>query len=247
MPGTAPWAAFTTHKEMREAVQIPQSTAAGMTTESLVDLALRYPLFPDALAFNSVQQGFETVVSRFNGLSELIGRADAAPALLRRYRAAKVDVARNATELQAGDQALYLWKLETLLAQPKVLAKMPPAQLEATMRVGVEKFDAKQANAIVYADAGLEPTATLLGRALATREGWGWQGSGLLSDGISLVPGTPVAVATLVRRHFADPARVLTPSNPTSRQRKRPAWVCHRWTTRARSARRVAQAWRSPS
>jgi hypothetical protein len=206
MPGTAAWAAFTTHKQMREATQIPQKTAEGMTTESLVDLALRYPLLPDALAFSSVQYGFETVASRFNGLGELMKREDSGTVLLRRYRTASAAIARNATELQAGDHALALWKLETLLAQPQVLATMTPAQLTALMRAGEAKFTAKQANASVYGEAGLEPTATLLGRALATREGWSWKGSGLLTDGIALVPGAAEGILAIVRLHFLEPA-----------------------------------------
>ncbi len=206
VPGTAAWATLKTHKEMEAATQIPQPEAAAMTTDELVDLALRYPLMSDALAFNSVQHGFEVVTSRFNGLSELLSRPDAGAALLRRYRVAPVAVTGDQTGLQAGQRAFRLWQLEMLLAQPQVLAKMPPAQLEAVMRAGETTFAAKQANSIVYAEAGLEPTATLLGRALATREGWHWSGSGLLSDAIALVPGSPQAVLAAVRRHFADPA-----------------------------------------
>jgi len=207
LPGTAAWAALKTHQEMEAATQIPQPVAAAMPTDKLLDVALRYPLTLDAVAFNSVQEGFEVVVSRFNGLSELLARPDAAAVLLQRYRAAQVAVTGDPDGLQAGDQTVYLWKLEMMLAQPQVIVKMSPALLESAMREGEAKFAAKQANAVTYGQSGLEPTATLLGRALATREGWSWKNSGLLSDGIALVPGAPEGILAAVRRHFAEPAK----------------------------------------
>lgn len=219
LPGTAAWAAFKTHQEMEAATQIPQPVAAAMPTDKLLDVALRYPLTLDAVAFNSVQQGFEAVVSRFNGLSELLARPDAAAVLLQRYQQAQVAVTSDPNGPQAGDQTVYLWKLEMMLAQPQVLAKMSPAQREAAMREGEAKFGAKQANAVTYGQSGLEPTATLLGRALATTEGWSWKGSGLLSDGISLVPGAPEGILAAVRRHFAEPAQThVIPSDQQAAQ-----------------------------
>ncbi len=53
----------------------------------MVSTVLDYPLLLDALAFNNVQEGFELVASRFNGLTELIRRPDAGAALLNRYGA----------------------------------------------------------------------------------------------------------------------------------------------------------------
>src|SRR5689334_2808050 len=64
LPGTEAWASLKTHEEMEAATQMPQSVAAGMATDKLLDVVLRYPMTLDALAFNSVQQGFEVVASR---------------------------------------------------------------------------------------------------------------------------------------------------------------------------------------
>ncbi len=50
----AAWRALPTHQAMVNAVQMPAGMAARLSTDQLVTAVLNYPLFPDALAFNSV-------------------------------------------------------------------------------------------------------------------------------------------------------------------------------------------------
>ncbi|MEU8070184.1 MULTISPECIES: hypothetical protein [unclassified Micromonospora] len=176
-----------------------------MSTEQLATAVLDYPLLPDALAFNNVQQGLETVASRFTGLRELLARPDAGAVLLNRYRKLDAAIPSTATELQAGDRTLEAWKLESLLAQPQVLDAMSAGQLESLLRLGLEKFTVKQSHAKVYGEAGLEPTAVLLGRALGVREGWNWKQSQLLREAVQLVPDATATTVDAVRRHLAEP------------------------------------------
>jgi hypothetical protein len=201
-PGTAAWAALPDHKAMEEATQIPRAEAQRMTTEELVDLVLRYPLFLDVLAFNSIQYGFETVASRFNGLIELLERPDAGKVLLARYQEMPITIPKDASLVEAGGHTYEVWKLETLLAQRRVLAHLSAEQLDELLRIGQEKFVAKQANEDFYGVAGLEPTAMLLGRGLATRQGVAWERSGVVADGISLGDSEPYAVLKSVRRYL---------------------------------------------
>ena len=203
-PGTAEWAALGTHEDMVGATQLPLGTAETMSTEALVATVLDYPLLPDALAFDSVQQGMETVISRFNGLEELVGRPDAGAVLLARYRAFDAAIPAKADELTAGDHALAAWKLEMLLAQPRVLGTLSPAQLDSVLRAGLDKFEVKRANDSVYGGSGLEPTSVLLGRALATVESWDWKTSALLRDGVARHADAVHEIAALSSRHFAE-------------------------------------------
>lgn len=204
-PGTAEWAALRTHDDMVRVTQLPPGMAAEMSTAALVDTVLDYPLLLDALAFNSVQEGFETVASRFDGLTELLARPDAGSVLLRRYQAFDARVPAKADELAAGNHTHAAWKLETLLAQPKVLATLTADQQAALLREGLATYDAKRADAAVYGVAGLEPTTTLLGRALALREGWSYDGSMLLRDGIAPAAAAVEEIPALVRAHFSQP------------------------------------------
>jgi hypothetical protein len=203
--GTPEWSKLTTHQAMVDAVQIPAGVVAGMSTERLAGAVLDYPLLPDALAFNSVQHGIEVVASRFTGLSELLRRPDAGTVLLNRYHKLDAQIVPNSTLLQAGDQTLEVWKLESLLAQPQVLDTLTPDQTESLLRAGQEKYAVKRADAAIYGEAGLEPTAVLLGRALAVREGWDWKQSQLLREGIQLKAGSISATIEAVRDHIAQP------------------------------------------
>ncbi|MFY1637666.1 hypothetical protein ACN27F_31075 [Solwaraspora sp. WMMB335] len=204
-PGTAQWRAFGSHQEMVDAVQMPPALAQRLRTTQLVDAVLAYPLLPDALAFNSVQQGLDVVARRFSGLGELLTRPDAGQVLLQRYRDLDVAVPADETLAQAGDRALAAWKLESILAQPTVLATLDHQESTALLRLGLAKHRAKRADAATYGEAGLEPTAVLLGRALALREGWNWSQSHLLREGVAVHPGAVSATVTAVRQHLADP------------------------------------------
>jgi len=204
-PGTAAWSGLATHDEMVAAVQIPSATVTRMSTAQLASTVLDYPLLPDALAFDNVQQGIEVVASRFTGLGELLGRPDAGAVLLDRYQKLDMRVSSTDTLLRAGNRTLDAWKLESLLAQPQVLATLTGSQLESLLRIGQAKYLAKSADAAVYGGAGLEPTAVLLGRTLAIREGWNWKQSQLLREGIQLNAGSTSATLTAVRQHIAEP------------------------------------------
>lgn len=204
--GTPEWRSLPSHAAMVDAVQIPRATIAKMNTEQLTTAVLNYPLLPDALAFNNVQHGLEVAASRFTGLRELLRRPDAPAVLLDRYRKLDVAIPATDTELQAGNRTLDVWKLESVLAQPQVLDKMTTDQLETLFRIGQEKFAVKQRHADVYGEAGLEPTAVLLGRALAVREGWDWKQSQLLREAVQLVPGATAATLNAVRQHIAQPS-----------------------------------------
>jgi len=204
-PGTPAWAALTSHEDMVRVTQLPEGVAEGLSTDGLLSAALDYPLLSDALAFNNVQQGLEIVIARSNGLTELIGRPDAGTALLGRYEAMQIQPETSATELQAGEHTVAVWKVESLLAQPQVLSTMSGEQLEVALRIGRDKHSAKLTEAAIYGRVGLEPTAVLLGRALAVREGWDWRQVPLLRDAIANSSADVDDIAFAVDRHFAEP------------------------------------------
>lgn len=203
-PGTAAWAALPNHAAMERVTQLPEKTLARMSTDRLAGAVLDYPLLMDAIAFNDVQQGFEIVASRFNGLQELLRRPDAGDVLLHRYQRFDARIPSTFGELQAGDHSWNLWKHEILLAQPSILAGLTPAEQERLLRAGRDKYAAKQANAGVYGQSGLDHTAVVLGRTLAVREGWDYRQSRLLREAFAPVADAG-AVATAVDRHFAAP------------------------------------------
>lgn len=117
-PGTPEWKAFTSHNEMLQACQIPEQIIKRLTTPALVETVLTYPLMGDMLAFNSPQQGFDSVSSQFDGFCEMFARSDIGNELMNLYQAYDpVSVGQDWTSLQQGQYTINLYKMEIILAQ----------------------------------------------------------------------------------------------------------------------------------
>jgi hypothetical protein len=184
------WASLRNHREMVEATQLSERQVQSMSTEQLADAVLTYPLLPAALAFNSVQGGFNVVARDFNGLQEFLHRPDAGGALVRRYEKFDASVPTGATTLQAGNRALAGWRLEIVLAQPEILSALSTRDAAALARVAEATLAVRQRHANVYSALSLEPAITVLGRQSAIREGRDWSRPALLRDATTSETGT---------------------------------------------------------
>ena len=166
-PGTAAWAALQTHDDMLRATQLPARVLASMSTEGLVETVLNYPLYGDMLAYSNLQYGFNTVASRFNGMTALLQRPDAGAVLLARYQAMDpTAIAPNATLLQQGQYDAQFTAIEMLLAQDSIRKSLSAEQQTALVNETLKKLDAKQQRAEVYGQMGRERTVLVLGRIL---------------------------------------------------------------------------------
>src|SRR4051812_33737550 len=81
-PGMPEWRQLNSHAEMVAKSQVPEHKLRAMSTDGLINTVLSYPLLGDMLAFNSIQEGFDTVARNFNGLHALLERPDAGESLL---------------------------------------------------------------------------------------------------------------------------------------------------------------------
>lgn len=166
-PETAAWKAFTTHDEMLKACQIPESILRTMSTAGLVETILNYPLLGDMKAYNSIQQGFDTVAVQFNGLPELLNRKDAGTELLARYRTmVPATIKDDWTLLQKGLYAASIENIEILLAQDVILHNLIETQCQDLIKEATAKYQAKQKYGQIYRQSGQECTARLIGKGL---------------------------------------------------------------------------------
>jgi hypothetical protein len=77
-PGTDEWWALPQTLEAKIAAsQVPEDLLPALTTRALVETVLDYPLLVNMAAFDSLEAGFGSVLSYFNGLQELVTRSDA--------------------------------------------------------------------------------------------------------------------------------------------------------------------------
>lgn len=166
-PGTEAWQEFTTHDEMVESCQVSESTLRKMSTAGLVETVLNYPLYRDMMAYDSIQQGFNTVTAQFNGIPELLNRKDAGTELLVRYRPMDpAAIKDNWTLLQKGSYALSIADIEILLTQDVILDDLTQTQLKDLLKEAIAKYQVKQQYAEIYGQSGQACTAWLVGRVL---------------------------------------------------------------------------------
>lgn len=77
VPGTAAWMELNGLDEMIAACAVDENRLEAMTTPALLETVLHYPLLINIYAFNSVEQGVDSVSSYFAGLPMLLARPDA--------------------------------------------------------------------------------------------------------------------------------------------------------------------------
>lgn len=207
VPGTAAWKSLATHDDMLRVTQIPAATLAAMSTAALVETVLRYPLFDDMQAFNTPQQGFDKMSSRFNGFAALAARPDAGAKLLERYESMSPAVAPEATLLQQGQLDSSLRRIETLLAQDAFRRTLNTSQLTQLVEESREKLQAKAARADVYGLVGQASTSLVIGRAAAAK-------SSSVAKGLESDAATRSFLATGDARS-AEPLRRITGTSDT--------------------------------
>lgn len=102
-PGTEEWKKLETLQSKIAACEIPKETLHQMSTESLIEAVLYYPLFSNMYAYDSIEEGFDAVLQYCDALQELQRRDDAADALAARYKNTysnqNADVLASSTEL----------------------------------------------------------------------------------------------------------------------------------------------------
>lgn len=84
-PGSEEWKQLQSHLHKVFSCLIPNVLLPSLSTAELTAICLQYPLLFNILAFNDINQGFDTAIEEFNGLKELFNRADVSTELLKWY------------------------------------------------------------------------------------------------------------------------------------------------------------------
>lgn len=106
--------------------QIPTEYMVKMPTNDLLNLVLDYPFFVDILAFNSIREGFISVLSKYNGLRELITRNDLGNVVTQLYIELEVN---SLIETRSDEERVWkLLILEMIIPQPEFASKYSDQQ-----------------------------------------------------------------------------------------------------------------------
>jgi len=166
-PGTDAWKALGSLDAMFNACQIPEATLSKLTTSALVETVLNYPLLMNYLAYNNPQQGFDMLVSHFNGLQELFKREDAGTILLMRYHNMyPTEINDDWTDAEKGFYSFSFSNIEMLLAQEQILDNLTETQCQELVSEALIKYEAKLQQTEIYGFIAQESTALLMARVM---------------------------------------------------------------------------------
>jgi len=158
--GTPGWADLETVEEQFNAYNIPDEILKTVSTEELVKICFAYPEWGLINAYNSRRTGFFVLVDLFNGFQELFRREDAATALMNEY--AKIDpfaVNQAWTDLEKGQYAFQLTKIEMILNERVMISKLDNYGLEILKELATSVYQRKKMLPNIYSIWDLCPTA----------------------------------------------------------------------------------------
>lgn len=122
-PGTKEWCKFESTLDRVKALQIPQLTLTGLSTETLLDVCLDYPFLIELSLDDNYQKNLEIIVSQFNGLQELLNRSDLCDVLLAKNEQL-MNEAPEMAKYGKRTQVIFAFKcfvVELLLTQDKLI------------------------------------------------------------------------------------------------------------------------------
>jgi len=124
-PGMEAWYSLNTEEERIAAVQVPENILATLSSEEVVGLCITFPSFGHFTAWDTPQEGFNVMLSRYNILRHLLLRNDVGRILITAYKDASMTGFRT---LPYSDEfwQLKLLYLELLLSQKEILQSITP-------------------------------------------------------------------------------------------------------------------------
>jgi hypothetical protein len=93
LPGSDEWVSLGTTDARVAACQIPEDALKNMTTGALAETVIGYPFIINISAYNSREEGLAAFVKEFNGVRELMTRADAESVLTKKLELLEDDEA----------------------------------------------------------------------------------------------------------------------------------------------------------
>lgn len=146
-PGTDEWVKLNDRAKRGDACQIPEDVLKSLSTDELVETVLNYPFLMDIYAYDTIQQGFKAVASRFNGLKELLQREDAGPKLLERYK--QMEVIKDPKKV-ISKELFNLSSIEVILRQDEIMSKLNKTKIEELEKEVENKYFEKNAHPDIY-------------------------------------------------------------------------------------------------
>lgn len=137
-PKSIEWSKYSA-SELQEKLNIPKEQVTSLNTNDLLELVLKYPFIGDVYAFNTVEEGIETIRKRFEPLDELLKREDISEVVYYRYLDGE-DIGKIKKEIADGDfeNSLRIKFLEFLLEKQEVYSQLTSSQINEIVKKSID-------------------------------------------------------------------------------------------------------------
>ena len=148
-----------------KALDLPEGILGCITTEGLVETCLNYPDFILIWTRNSLQDGYDYIYSRFNGLRELENRNDAPKFLLKKYLTINLQTdTLNLEPIEKGEYSFKICYLALVFCQYTYLKELTTEEKIEIIKKSLSLYYQLLNNHTVLLP--MSPIVTLMGRLM---------------------------------------------------------------------------------
>lgn len=163
LPGSPEWSTFN-YQEKVKSCEIPSDILSSLSTSELFDVCMNFPLLHDAFFFNTLDEGVSKLLERFNGLNELINRADCSVYLLNSLSNNKnvLDLFSVLKTEEIGKEINNQMIIESLLGNKKVISGINENQKNMIAKAAYSNFVLKRSQPEAFGMFAISNAALLL-------------------------------------------------------------------------------------
>ncbi len=143
-PDDPKWLELETLDDIISVQQIPENVLLQMSTDELFQAWMDLPGRMEVLAFNTLQQGFNETIKRYNVLRELLGRDDVGPIILEKFQKINIYKIEEETSDEAKGKVISdIGFIEMLLSQPEVLRTLSTTEKKLCVKKAISMMHNK--------------------------------------------------------------------------------------------------------
>lgn len=166
-PGADNWM---TANQLNQASQLSEAEIKSMSTEELINVYLDSRFTSLILAYDNPQEGFNRARNDFNGLRELLNRADAAKTLIDYYRKMDPGVYNLHWEpAKIGRFTFYFIFIEVLLVQEEILTQLSSTDVKILLFELLKKNESKVKHQEQHSIVGLAFNAYSIAKLIQSK------------------------------------------------------------------------------
>jgi len=166
-PGTEKWNNLKTEKARINAMQIPEEVLYEMKAKDLIDACINFPLFGYYSAFNTPQEGFKIMFSRFNIFNKLCEMDNIGQYLIKVYEDAEMNGWRHmGYKLNEEYWTLRFNYFEYLISQNEIIATLDQKEKAELIQIAKTKMAQKSTNGSFNSVSGISSSLLLMSRIL---------------------------------------------------------------------------------